>query len=98
MSDPTVSELEHRLTELGDRITRERQEVLTEIRAGFADIQAAIRRQDANVINRAVYEADQRRLDIELAQLREEVTGLRRWFLLSFVGVSSVAILLRFVG
>jgi hypothetical protein len=95
MDEPSNSELSRHLEQLEERITRERQEVLTEIRVGFDDVQSAIREQNASGVSRQVYEADQRRLDVELTQLRAEVGAVRRLLVFSFLSVIAVATLLQ---
>jgi len=94
MPDPSPSELARDLAQLEARVTRERQELLTELRQGFADVRRAIEQQSENRISRDVYEADQRRLDHEMGNLRDEVGKIRKLVIVSPVAVIATAIAL----
>jgi hypothetical protein len=94
MPDPTPSELARDLAQLEARVTRERQELLTELRQGFADVRRAIEAQADQRISRDVYEADQRRMDSEMSNLREEIGKIRRLVIVSPVAVVATAIAL----
>jgi len=94
MPDPTASELARDLAQLEARVTRERQELLTELRQGFADVRRAIEAQADQRISRDVYEADQRRMDSEMSNLREEIGKIRRLGIVSPVAVVATAIAL----
>jgi len=94
MPDPSPSELARDLAQLEARVTRERQELLTELRQGFADVRRAIEAQSEQRISRDVYEADQRRLDSDIANIREEVSKIRRLVIVSPVAVIATAIAL----
>lgn len=82
---PTTSELDRRLEELRD-----------EMRAGFSRLETMLTVQAEQRITRDVYQADQRRLDIELANMRREVHTLRR-FLYGVIG-SVVATAATFIA
>lgn len=97
MPDPSPSELARDLAQLEARVTRERQELLLELRHGFADLRKAIDAQADLRITREVYEADQRRLDLEIANLRDEVGKIRRLVIVSPVAVIGAAIALSTV-
>jgi exonuclease VII large subunit len=94
MPDPSPSELARDLAQLEARVTRERQELLTELRQGFADVRRAIEQQSENRISRDVYEADQRRLDHEMGNLRDEIGKIRKLVIVSPVAVIATAIAL----
>jgi hypothetical protein len=94
MPDPTPSELARDLAQLEARVTRERQELLTELRQGFADVRRAIEAQADQRISRDVYEADQRRMDSEMSNVREEIGKIRRLVIVSPVAVVATAIAL----
>lgn len=94
MPDPSPSELARDLAQLEARVTRERQELLIELRQGFADVRKAIDAQAEQRISREVYEADQRRLDAEMGNLRDEVGKIRKLVIVSPVAVIATAIAL----
>lgn len=94
MPDPSPSELARDLAQLEARVTRERQELLNELRQGFADLRKAIDGQSQQRISREVYEADQRRLDTEMSNLRDEVSKIRKLVIVSPVAVIATAIAL----
>lgn len=97
MPDPTPSELARDLAQLEARVTRERQELLAELRQGFADVRRAIEAQADQRISRDVYEADQRRLDSEITNIRDEVSKIRKLVIVSPVAVVATALALAAV-
>ena len=94
MPDPSPSELARDLAQLEARVTRERQELMHELRQGFAEVRRAIDAQSEQRISREVYDADQRRLDTEMSNLRDEVGKIRKLVIVSPVAVIATAIAL----
>lgn len=96
--EPTTGEIARDLRQLEDRVERERSEMLKELRIGFADLRRAIEEQAAQRITRDVYEADQRRAELEMRQLRSEVANVRRLLISSFLAVIAAGMVLMVVG
>lgn len=95
--EPTTSELARDLRQLEARVERERAELLEEVRRGFADIRKAIDGQSSERITRDVYLADQRRIELEMSQLRQEFAGLRKIVIGSFLTVIAAAATIQMV-
>lgn len=93
--EPTTSELARDLRQLEARVDRERAELLDEVRRGFASVTSAIDAQSLERITKDVYRADQRRIELEVAQLRREVFSIRRLLVGSFLAVMAVGVALQ---
>jgi hypothetical protein len=93
--EPTTAEIARDLRQLEARISRERTELLEEVRRGFVDLRNAIDAQSSERITRDVYMADQRRFESELSQLRREVFSLRKLVVSSFIAVIAVSAFLQ---
>ena len=96
--EPTTAEIARDLRQLEGRIERERTELLEEVRIGFADLRRAIEDQAAQRITKDVYQADQRRAEIEMRQLRNEVANVRRLVTGSFLAVIAAGIAVMVFG
>lgn len=90
--EPTAAELARDLRQLEARVDRERVELLDEVRRGFAQLQSAIEAQSLERITKDVYQADQRRFESEMSQLRREVFAMRRLVIGSFLAVIAVGV------
>jgi hypothetical protein len=93
--EPTTSELARDLRQLEARVDRERAELLIEVRRGFSDLRQAIDAQSSERITKEVYQADQRRFESEISQLRAEVLSVRRLMVGSFIVVIAAASVLQ---
>lgn len=98
MLDVTTAELARGLAQLEDRIERERSEMLTEVRNGFAQLNAAITAQSSERITKDVYTADQKRFELELRRVHHELAVLRRIVVGSFLVVIAVGVLAQLFG
>ena len=98
MLDVTTSELARNLAQLEDRIDRERTEMLTEVRNGFAQLNAAITAQSSERITKDVYTADQKRFELELKRVHHEIAVLRRIVIGSFLAVVAVGGMTQLMG
>ena len=87
LREPTTAEIARDLRQLEGRIDRERAELLDEVRRGFADLRVAIDAQAQERITRDVYNADQRRLDLEIKNLRGDLAQMKRLVVGSFLAV-----------
>lgn len=90
--DVTVAEVARGLASLEDRVDRERAEMLTEVRNGFAQLQKAITAQSSERITKDVYTADQRRFELELKRVHHELESLRKLVIGSFLAVIAVGL------
>lgn len=98
MLDVTTAELARGLAQLEDRIERERSEMLTEVRNGFAQLNAAITAQSSERITKDVYTADQKRFELELKRVHHELSVLRRVVIGSFLVVIAVGVIAQLFG
>lgn len=98
MLDVTTAELARGLAQLEDRIERERSEMLTEVRNGFAQLNAAITAQSSERITKDVYTADQKRFELELKRVHHEIAVLRRIIIGSFLAVVAVGVVAQMFG
>lgn len=85
--EPTTAELARDLLQLEARVDRERVELLDEVRRGFADVKRAISDESSRRITVEAYNADQRRLDLEIKNLRADLHSMRRLVVGSFLAV-----------
>lgn len=96
--DLTTAEIARDLRQLEDRIERERTEMLVEVRNGFDQLNKAIMAQSGERITKDVYSADQKRFELELKRVHQELGQVRRLMVTSFLAVIAVGVLMLVIG